>query len=165
MSARADTREHEAKLTLKEAAEYLLEECRMVLPGIQALFGFQLVAVFDSAFSQDLSLSRQRLHLVAVGLVACAVAMIMAPAAFHRQTGADRVTSTFVRVSTRLLLWSMAPLAAAICLDFYILASIIAPRGIAVFCPIVLAAVYVFFWFVLPRSQRLARLIAGRDQG
>ena len=39
------------ELPLSKAAEYLLEECRMVLPGIQALFGFQLVAVFNSAWS------------------------------------------------------------------------------------------------------------------
>jgi hypothetical protein len=29
----------------------------MVLPGIQALFGFQLVAVFNSAFEQKLSVA------------------------------------------------------------------------------------------------------------
>jgi len=29
---------------------HLLEECRMVLPGIQALFGFQLIAVFNQPF-------------------------------------------------------------------------------------------------------------------
>ena len=35
-------------LRLNEEATHIFEECRMVLPGIQALFGFQLVAVFDS---------------------------------------------------------------------------------------------------------------------
>jgi hypothetical protein len=31
-------------IKLDSAATHLLEECRMVLPGIQALFGFQLIA-------------------------------------------------------------------------------------------------------------------------
>jgi hypothetical protein len=35
------------ELTLTDAAGRLLDECRMVLPGIQALFGFQLIAVFN----------------------------------------------------------------------------------------------------------------------
>lgn len=34
------------KLPLSKAAEQLLEECRMVLPGIQALFGFHAASSF-----------------------------------------------------------------------------------------------------------------------
>lgn len=41
---------HEA-LPLSEAVTHLLEECRMVLPGIQALFGFQ----FDCCIQLNLS--------------------------------------------------------------------------------------------------------------
>ncbi|HEY3933514.1 MAG TPA: DUF6328 family protein [Gemmatimonadales bacterium] len=147
-------------LSLKESAEYLLQECRMVLPGIQALFGFQLVAVFDADFRRDLSLSMQRLHLVAIGLIAVAVAMVMSPAAFHRQTGSNSVTKTFLLVSARLLLWSMIPLATAICLDFYLIASIMIPGPIAALCAIVLAAVFVVAWFALPRWKRLANFVA-----
>jgi hypothetical protein len=33
------------KVSLETAATYILEECRMVLPGVQALFGFQMIAV------------------------------------------------------------------------------------------------------------------------
>jgi hypothetical protein len=36
-------------ISLEAATGYILEECRMMLPGIQALFGFQLIAVFDAA--------------------------------------------------------------------------------------------------------------------
>ena len=35
----------------------------MVLPGIQALFGFQLMAVFSPGFWERLDSSEQRLHL------------------------------------------------------------------------------------------------------
>jgi hypothetical protein len=38
------------KLSLEDALTHLLEECRMVLPGVQALFGFQLIAVFNRSF-------------------------------------------------------------------------------------------------------------------
>jgi hypothetical protein len=34
-----------ARLSLSEASSQLLNECRMVLPGIQTLLGFQLIAV------------------------------------------------------------------------------------------------------------------------
>src|SRR3989442_8738326 len=113
------------ELPLSKAAEYLLDECRMVLPGIQALFGFQLIAVFNSAFQEKLGASEQHLHLLAIGSVALAVAIIMTPAALHRQKGPYEVTDTFVQVSSRLLLWSMVPLALSISIDFYLVSRII----------------------------------------
>src|SRR3954468_17588190 len=113
------------KLPLSKSAEMLLDECRMVLPGIQALFGFQLIAVFNEGFAEKLDPGQQRLHLVATGLVAIAVALIMAPAALHRQTGAQHVSESFIRSSSRLLVCSMLPLALGICLDFYLVAQVI----------------------------------------
>ena len=55
----------------------------MVLPGIQALFGFQLIAVFNRPFF-DLATADRLLHLAALLLVAVAIGLIMAPAAHHR---------------------------------------------------------------------------------
>ena len=62
------------ELPLPEAITHLLEECRMVLPGIQALFGFQLIAVFNSTFVEKLTSSERYFHLAAISLVATAVA-------------------------------------------------------------------------------------------
>src|SRR5689334_21170484 len=116
----ADEPDRIEPLSLSQAADYLLGECRMVLPGIQALFGFQLIVVFNEGFSEKLTPVEQHLHLVAIGLIMIAIAIIMTPAAYHRQQGGREVTERFLRVSTRLLLWSMAPLAAALSLDFYL---------------------------------------------
>jgi hypothetical protein len=60
-----------------------LEEARMVLPGIQALFGFQLIVVFNNSFDQ-LTQTEQNAHFVALALVAFAIAIIMTPVAYHR---------------------------------------------------------------------------------
>jgi hypothetical protein len=66
-------------LSLSKATQYLLEECRMVLPGIQALFGFQLIAVFNESFTEKLSMTEQIVHLCAIGLVTLAIALVMTP--------------------------------------------------------------------------------------
>jgi hypothetical protein len=71
------------KEPLSEVASHLLEECRMVLPGIQALFGFQLIAVFNAKF-WEMTHSHRVIHLVVIGLVAIAIALVMTPAAYHR---------------------------------------------------------------------------------
>ena len=149
--------ENEARLPLTRQVEYLLEECRMVLPGIQALFGFQLIAVFSERFARELSQGEQRLHLLAIGLVALAIVLIMTPAAYHRQTDPERVTEGFVRISTRLLLASLWPLALAICLDFYLVGRILVGAGPMLWLAALLFAAFVLLWFVLPRVGRLRR--------
>src|SRR5215217_7012505 len=106
-------------LPLSKAAEYLFDECRMVLPGIQALFGFQLVAVFNQRFAQ-IPFGHQVAHLAATGLVALATALVMAPAAYHRSVQPQGVSERFVRLSTRLLLLSMFLLAAGVSVDFFV---------------------------------------------
>ena len=72
------------------------------------------------------------------------------------------MTSTFVGVSTRLLLWSMLPLALALCADFYLIARIIVPGPLAPALSVMIFAVFFLLWFVLPRAKGLQRLIARR---
>jgi Family of unknown function (DUF6328) len=154
--------EKREELPLSKAAEYLLDECRMVLPGIQALFGFQLIAVFNMGFDEKLTSSERHLHLVAIALVAIAVAIIMTPAALHRQKGPYDVSDTFVRISNRLLLGSMVPLALGISIDFYLISKIIVGGSLVAVFAAGLLLIFVGLWFVLPRAQRLQQVISGR---
>jgi hypothetical protein len=141
------------ELPLSKAAQYLLEECRMVLPGIQALFGFQLIAVFSEKFAKNLSWGEQRMHLVALGLVAIATALVMTPASIHRHIGAREVTDRFISISTRLLVISMYPLALGISTDFYLIARIILEsRQVAFILALVLLVTFCILWFVFPRK-------------
>src|SRR5215831_7658888 len=153
--------EQREELPLSKAVQYLLEECRMVLPGIQALFGFQLIAVFNPGFAQKLSPAEQHLHLVAIALIAVAVALIMTPAAYHRQTGPREVTETFIRISTRLLLWSMLPLAVGICVEFYLVAHIVLSGIVVPLLAVALFAVFVACWFVLPHVRAVQGVASG----
>src|SRR4030095_10641479 len=75
-------RDEVSRESLEQEATFILEESRMVLPGIQALFGFQLIAVFNQGFGEKLAPSEQVLHLLAFALVAVATALIITPAAY-----------------------------------------------------------------------------------
>src|SRR5207247_10485123 len=74
------------ELSLNDAATHVLEECRTVVPGMQALFGFQLIAVFSTVFEQQLSSVERLVHLAAIVLVTIDIVLVMPPAALHRQT-------------------------------------------------------------------------------
>jgi membrane-bound acyltransferase YfiQ involved in biofilm formation len=139
------------ELSLADATSHLLEECRMVLPGMQALFGFQLVVIFDSRFSEALSGLEQQVHLVATFFVVLAIALLMTPAAWHRLRHPRSVSDHFVRISSRFLLASMLPLAMAISLEVYIVARVILQQTAAA---LAIAAgsfgVFAVLWLVLP---------------
>ena len=141
----------EQRLSLCKSATFLIEECRMVLPGIQALFGFQLVAVFNTEFSKKLSSGEQHLHLVAIGLVAMAIGLIMTPAAYHRQTTPQAILRASVRLWTQLMLWAMVPLVLGLCLDFYLVMRAVTHAPFVGGIAVALALYLMTLWFVLPR--------------
>ena len=60
-----------------------LTELRVILPGAQALFGFQVSAVLTDAF-ETLSATSKTVHLVSMGLVVVAIILLIAPASYHR---------------------------------------------------------------------------------
>src|SRR4051794_26511124 len=72
-----------ADTPLQVKIEHLLMEARVVLPGAQALFGFQLAIVLTRAFEQ-LPKSSIVVHAASLFLVALAVMMLMAPTPYHR---------------------------------------------------------------------------------
>lgn len=142
-------------LPLSQSAQHLLEECRMVLPGIQALFGFQLVAVFNDSFSSKLGEGEQLVHLAAIALVATAVALVMAPAAYHRQTRPREVSEHFLRLCSRLLLWSMFPLALGISCDLYLIARMVTHEPAAALAlAMAQLLLYLGLWLFLPWRHR-----------
>lgn len=98
------------------------------------------------------------LHLTAMICVAIAVAMVMTPAAYHRQVLRDAVSAFFIDFSSWCVLLSMLPLLLGMTLDMYLIAELIldsAARALGV--SLCLAALYVVLWFVLPRLLRPER--------
>ena len=146
-------------LKLGDAVAALLEECRMVLPGVQALFGFQLIAVFNQGFSQRLTPVEQQIHLLALGLVAIAGALVMAPAAYHRQTAPHEASDGFILLASRLLLIAMIPLMLGIALDFYLIARIVLGNaGLSFVLALLLALIFATAWYALPHFGPALRM-------
>ena len=162
MKAPSETSTH--RESLSDSVTHMLEECRMVLPGIQALFGFQLIAVFNSTFWTKLDHLEQVIHYVVIGLVACSVALVMTPAAYHRQAEPMTISRRFLTVSTRLLFWSMYPLMSAILLDFYLIGTLILDnRLFSLIATLVLWVVFLVLWVFLPHTRKLQHILGGPE--
>lgn len=163
---RTPTRPEREELSLNDAASHLLEECRTIIPGMQALFGFQLIVVFNQTFTERLSPVEQRLHIAAIGLVAVAIALLMAPAALHRHTEPMAVSQRFINVSSRLLMSSMAPLVAGMGIDLFVVARIaLGNRTSAALLSVVVLGVFVLLWVVLPRNRALQDAFGAMSSG
>jgi hypothetical protein len=143
--------------SLEEEATHATDEARMVLPGVQAILGFQLIAVFNQRF-QDLSEGRQVLHLAAFLSLAMAMTLIMAPAAYHRQAERGCVTRRFVDLASLMLTLSLVPLTVGLVIDTYLLVWLVFETELPSLAVAgVVFVVLVAFWFVVPRLARHAR--------
>ncbi|MDB5487294.1 MAG: hypothetical protein JWQ58_1009 [Reyranella sp.] len=149
-----EARQQEHRENLEEEATHATDEARMVLPGIQAILGFQLIAVFNQRF-ESLTPGDQVVHLAAFFLSTLAMGLVMAPAAYHRQRERGRVTRRFVDLASNLLTFALAPLMLGLALDTYILVGmVVADRTAALAGAVVVIAVLGLLWFVMPRMVR-----------
>jgi predicted membrane protein len=126
----------------------------MVLPGIQAVFGFQLIAVFNNGF-HSLTRSEQLMHLIALVLIMIAIALIMTPASYHRIAEKGAVSSRFVEIASRLLALAMFPLMLGMTADLFLVARLVL-NNVAVSIAIAAVLVFVFFglWYLFPWIER-----------
>jgi hypothetical protein len=142
--------EHEQPEKLEDTVSHLLEEGRMLLPGIQALFGFQLIAVFNQVF-RELSTGERLMHLGAITCAAICIALVLAPAAYHRMAEPRTISERFVRYSSLLFIVTMALLMAAICLDIHLIARLTGcSTGWSAALAAGLLALFLILWFAVP---------------
>ena len=126
----------------------------MVLPGIQTLFGFQLIAVFSADFKANTLAHEQYLHLTAIILVSLAGVLVVAPAAYHRQAN-HKTSEHFLKVSGNFLSWALLPLAVGTCLDIYIVTRIILESSVwSSVVATFIFLIYFYLWFAYPRLRR-----------
>jgi hypothetical protein len=150
--------------SLEKEITHTLEEARMVLPGVQALFGFQLIAVYNQPFSRLLSGGEQRLHLLGILLTAVTVALLMTPAAYHRQTDPHRISAGFVKLASVLLASGMFTLMLSLCVDCYLIARIITDDTLwSLLVTLAIGVIQGGLWFVLPRLRAVRRWESARS--
>ncbi len=140
--------------SLEEEATHATDEARMLLPGVQAVMGFQLMAVFNQRF-EALSDGEQGLHLAAFLMLVLAMALIMAPAAYHRQAERGIISRRFIDLASRLLTLALLPLAAGVALDTYLITTLILrDAATALAAAAAVAMLLVALWYGLPQLRR-----------
>jgi uncharacterized protein DUF6328 len=109
----------EQQTDLTTRVKQVLIECRVVLPGAQALLGFQLIIMWMTEFYKIPQLWKV-LHLASLVAVAISTILLITPAAYHRIVEQGEDSEMLHHITARLLLAAMAFLALGICGDFYV---------------------------------------------
>jgi hypothetical protein len=139
---------------LQHKVQHALDESRLLIIGAQVLLGFQSRAAFEPGFER-LSRAAQWLNLGALGLMLVAVALLIAPAAYHRLAEAGEDTEAFHRLAGRLLVAAMVPLALGLCGDVLVVAHKVTGRTpLAAGGAAALLALCVGLWFGFPLARR-----------
>ena len=122
----------ESETSLKTKIEQLLTEARVIIPGGQALLGFQFVATLTKAF-ETLPQAIKWVHAAALAAVALSVLLLMTPAALHRLAFHGEDDPQFFEIGSRLVVAAALPLALGISADVAVVAYKITESGWAFF--------------------------------
>lgn len=124
----------ESNTPLKIKIEQMLTEARVIIPGGQALLGFQFVATLTRSFDA-LPMAIKWLHVTSLAVVSLSVLLLMTPAALHRLAFHGEDDPEFFAIGSRLVIAAGLPLALGISGDisvFKITESGLASTAIAV---------------------------------
>ena len=99
--------------------ENMLREARAILPGAQALLGFQFVVTLTSRFN-ELSPALKNLHLASLCCVALSVIVLMTPAALHRIAFAGEDSEAFLAAGSSCVIVAPFFLGLGITGDVYV---------------------------------------------
>ena len=149
------------RTSLKSKIEQMLTEARVIIPGGQALLGFQLIAVLTKAFN-ELPATFKYIHCAGLCAVALSVVLLMTPAAIHRLAFHGEDDPDFFRIGSRLVVAASIPLAigisAAVAVVFFKTtddAKIAFAAGLAALFGLL------GFWLVYPLSRQGYRTLEG----
>jgi DMSO reductase anchor subunit len=150
----------EEKKKLTNKIKHVLTECRVVLPGSQALLGFQFISILTESFDKLPALSKY-IHLASLGLNAVAIVLLITPAAYHRLVEEGEETEHFHRFASKILIAALVPLALALAGDVYVVVQKVSESQlISVVSALVILAIFWELWFGLTLYRRTQRQYA-----
>ncbi len=131
----------------------LLNELRVVLPGIQVLFAFLLIAPFNDRF-QGLTSAERGVYFVAVVATAMSSVLLIAPTAQHRVRWRARDKEQLLESANTLAIAGTMFLMIGIAAALYLVIEFVYDNALAEVVVALAGATMVFFWYGEPLLRR-----------
>jgi hypothetical protein len=146
------TGEDAQERTARELIE-LLNELRVILPGVQFLFAFLLTVPFTQRFPQ-LNGLETGVFFVTLLCTALATALLMAPSAQHRVLWRGGVREQRLKLGNMLTIVGLVFLVPAMVGAVFVITAFIFGLGYAIGVTLLLLLFFALLWFVLPLRYR-----------
>jgi hypothetical protein len=143
-----ETGEDPQERTARELIE-LLQELRIVIPGVQVLFAFLLTVPFSQGFTKLDSL-QQGVFFATLLCTAAATALLIAPSSHHRLLFRQGVREQRVKIGNVLAILGLVFLVPAMVGVLFVITDLIFGMVAAIVTTALVALGFVLLWFVLP---------------
>ncbi len=149
----SETPSHETeKERLDRELLELLNELRVVLPGVQVLFAFLLAVPFYQRWADVTSFQRD-VYFATLSLALIATAVLIAPTALHRLNFRAKDKKAIVMISNRLAIVGVAVLATAMVGVMVLISDILFDRTMTIVVGVLSGLVFALLWLALPISR------------
>jgi hypothetical protein len=131
----------------------LLNELRVVLPGVQVLFAFLLTVPFSNGFPKMTDLQRD-VYFVAFISATIATILLIAPSTYHRIHFRMGDKEELLFTANKMAIWGTVFLAAAMTSSLFVITDVLFHSATASAVTGVAALVAFGFWYALPLYRR-----------
>lgn len=131
----------------------LLQELRVVLPGVQVLFAFLLTVPFAEGF-KDVGPLQQKIFFGTLVCTALSAALLIAPSVHHRMLWRKQSREQRLQAANRLAIAGMVLLVPAMAGVIFVVTDILFDSVLASLATAAVTAFFFYVWFVLPLRYR-----------
>ncbi len=152
--------EAERQRDLDRELDELLQELRVMLPGVQVLLAFLLTVPFTNRFD-TLTEGERGVYFAAVALTSLAIVLLMTPGIQHRLRFREHDKEALLEKSNRLLIAASVVIGAAILCVLFLITEYLYGLTAGLFVTAALLVVILVLWYFLPWRRRRDR--SGHD--
>ena len=133
----------------------LLQELRVVLPGVQVLFAFLLAVPFQQNFTKITSF-QQTVYFVTLLLTAITAVLLISPSAYHRITFRMQQKDHLVTLANRFAIAGIGTLALAMTGAIVLITDVLYGALATAVTGGLALLTFAMFWYLLPLKRRLS---------
>jgi hypothetical protein len=138
----------------------LLNELRVVLPGVQVLFAFLLAVPFANGWTRVTELQRDVFFLAFVATAVASI-LLIAPSSYHRLRWREGDKEHMLETSNRLAIAGTAFLALGMTAVVFLITDILFMASWAAVTTAVVGGAFAWFWYGLPLLREAATDASG----
>ena len=141
----------------------LLNELRVVLPGVQVLFAFLLTVPFSQGFDK-LTDAQRDVYFGAFVLATVASMLLIAPSSYHRIRFRHGDKERMLFTSNKLAISGSACLALSMACAVFLITDLLFKVGWAAVVTAGATSGFAWFWYGLPLTRRYQDIKAGKTR-